>query len=175
MQSQAFPNTNSAEFRPELLSRRGEFVAWGLSLVLAAAWLVLLVLGQPVFWGLPLLLAFISLAALGISLGNWMDRHTLIRLHTSGVEFENGLRHARLAWNEIRQVQVFPSGWGDKVRVVGEQVHFSFRTLGEVKLQGEVKGHMGFTEGQKVLQHILEKANLKQIEQSGSGYYYARE
>jgi hypothetical protein len=163
------------KFRPELIPRRGERIAWGASLLMLAAWAVLLALETPAHPLFMLLAVFLLLSALAISLGNWADRRTFIRLEADGVRFENGLRRAHLRWGEIRQVQVFPSTWGKKVRVLGEQAHFDFRTLGEVRLDGELKGRMGFADGELILQTILEKAALKEIEQPGKGYYYARE
>jgi hypothetical protein len=172
-------NTGASEFTPELLSRRGEFIAWTLSIILLATWALLRLLGQNVFFGLPVLGILMLLAACGISLGNWMDHKTKLSLDADGVHFENGLRKSNLRWDEIYEVYVSPSGWGDKVRVIGEKAHFSFRTLGEVKLQDEVKGRMGFAEGTYILNQIIEKSRLeradtKDSEQSASGIYYTR-
>jgi hypothetical protein len=118
-------------------------------------------------------------SALSISLGNWMDRQTLLRLVSGGVEFTNGVRNTRMQWDEIRQVQVFPSRWGKKVRVIGEHAYFTFRTLGEVSVQGDIKGRMGFAAGETILAHILSSAQLKAVSRPGGmndgGYYYARE
>lgn len=164
-----------SEFRPELLPRRGEFIAWSMTLLALATWALLLVLAAPVHPAFKLLAVLLLLSALAISLGNWIDRRTFIRLESDGVHFENGLRRARLRWGEIRQVQVFPSTWGKKVRVLGPQSHFDFRTLGEVKVKDQVKGRMGFADGELILQTILERAALKEVEQPGDGYYYARE
>jgi hypothetical protein len=79
-----------------------------------------------------------------------------------------------VSWDEIEQVQVFNSSWGKKVRVIGGEQHFDFRTLGELTVSGEVKSRMGFREGEKILSLILAKSGLRQVEQSGNSYYYAR-
>jgi hypothetical protein len=166
------------EFRPELLSRRGEFVAWGLTLVVTATWVVLRLYGQAVSLLVILLDGFFLLAALSISLGNWMDRCTVIRLDPEGIRFENGLRHAVLTWQQIKQVQVYPTEWSKKVGVVGAGTHFEFRTLAEVKVQDKVKGRMGFAEGERILQRIIQAAGLveKQAETPRPGvHYYARQ
>jgi hypothetical protein len=168
----------AGEFRPDLLSRRGEFVAWGLALVVTATWVILRLYGQGVSIAVPLLDAFLLFSALSISLGNWMDRRTVIRLDPETITFGNGLRHAVMRWNEIKQVQVFPTNWGKKVRVLGSRAHFEFRTLAEIKVQDEVKGRMGFVEGESILQNIIRSADL--IEKPGEDtqpgvYYYAHE
>jgi hypothetical protein len=163
-----------AVFCPERFSRRGEFTAWGLAILVFAAWIGLSVRGQAAPVLMQALAGFLLLAGLATSLTNWMDRHTELRLETDGVGFANGLRRVRLAWSEIRQVQVFPSNLGDRVRVVGEKSYFSFRKLNEVSLRGQVKGRMGFAEGERILQVILEKAHLERIEKPGFGYYYVR-
>ena len=163
------------EFRPQLLSRRGELIAWSLAILVMLTWVILVATGKPVQRLLPFLAIVLLFAGMGISLSNWMDRHSLIHLDPESVTFDNGLRHTHLKWDEIRQVQVFPSSWGDKVRVIGEHSYFEFRTLGEVKVQGEVKGRMGFSEGDKILKRILEMAGLRKVAHSGGGEYYARE
>jgi len=162
------------EFRPEVLSRRGEAWAWLTAFLALTAWLMLRFTGQGSA-GIALTLAIVLvLAAASISLGNWMDRHTLLHLDSHGVSFHNGLRQVQLTWDEIQQVQVFPSNWGNKVRVLGNRTQFAFRTLGEVKVGGQVKGRMGFVEGELILKRILEKAGLALREQTPNGRYYAR-
>jgi hypothetical protein len=163
------------EFHPELLSRRGELTAWSLAFVMGLAWLVYSRSGQK---GLPVFLileAFLLFSALSISLGNWMDRHTVIRLGTGGIEFENGLRKSSLKWEEVERIQVFPSAWGKKLQIIGGGSRFSFRTLGEVKYLGESRGRLGFAEGELILQRILESTHLGEMKKSNSGYYYARD
>ena len=162
-------------YRPELLSRRGEFIAWGTSILVFLGWLILSLNGRQVPFAVPFLGITLVLAALAISLGNWMDRKTELRLDAGGVTYENGLRYAALKWNEINEISVFPSKWGKKVHVLGATAHFNFRTLGEVKVQDEVKGRMGFAEGDKILSIMLEQANLKEIAGPGPGFYYGRE
>jgi hypothetical protein len=163
------------EYRPELLSRRGEYIAWGTALLVIAAWLIMYLTRTPVFGGLRFLAILLALCGMAISLGNWMDRRTILRLEPDSVWFDNGLRQVSLHWSEIRQVQVYPSAWGKKVRVIGDKVHFDFRTLGEVILQGEVKGRMGFEKGEQILGNILKSAGLKQVPGPDNGSYYARE
>jgi hypothetical protein len=163
------------EYRPELLSRRGEYVAWGTALLAITAWLILHLTNTPVFGGLRFLAVLLALSGMAISLGNWMDRRTILRLEPDGVWFDNGLRQVMLHWSEIRQVQVYPSAWGKKVHVIGEKAHFDFRTLGEVTYQSEVKGRLGFEKGEEILGHILENARLKQVSGPENGVYYARE
>jgi hypothetical protein len=163
------------EFHPELLSRRGELTAWGLAFVVGLAWFVFSQskLSSPVAF--PILEAFLLFSALSISLGNWVDRHTVIHLGQGGIEFENGLRKASLKWEEINKIKVYPSAWGKKVQVIGSQAYFSFRTLGEVKYLGASRGRMGFAEGELILQRLLEAAHLGDLKKLNAGYYYARD
>ena len=164
---------NSREFRPELLSRRGEWTAW--ALVLAASlgmWFLFrngyIPLWAWIFW------AFLFFSGISISLGNWLDRHTVISLETDGIRFESGLRRAQLRWSEIQKVAVLPSRWGKRVQVIAENSHFGFKTLGEVQFQGEVRGRTGFREGQAILEIILRETNLVLTEEKDNAYYYAR-
>jgi hypothetical protein len=162
-------------YHPELLSRRGELLAWFSALMVISAWIILDVDRQPIMRVVPWLAVLLALVASGISLSNWMDRRTFIELEPGAIKFANGLRRVRIAWEDIRQVQVFPSAWGKKVRVIAAQAYFDFRTLGEITVQGEVKGRTGFPEGEMLLQKILDSAHLRETERTASGYYYARE
>lgn len=172
------------EYQPERFSRRGEFTAWTLTALAFGGWAVILWRGGQASLPYAFLSSFVLLAALAISLTNWMDRHTTLRLDADGVQFENGLRRVSLGWQEIQQVQVYPSRLGKQVRVYGRQTFFNFRTLGEVSLRGEVRGRLGFVEGERILQHILECSGLQRVEnhRSNEGWspdppeieYYAR-
>lgn len=165
----------AGEFRPESLSRRGELFAWALTLVVMIAWAIEASSKQVVIRAVPFLGFFLLTIALSISLGNWMDRRTRLVIDEQGVLFENGLRRARLKWQEITQVQIFPSPWGKKVRIIGTHSHFDFRTLGEVKVQGGTKGKMGFAAGDQIVDRILAATKMKEIKHTEAGYYYARE
>jgi hypothetical protein len=161
------------EFRPERIPRRGELIAWACFLLVGMAWLILYLADQKTNLAVPILTFFLLLAALSISLGNWMDRQTRIYIDQDGLSFNNGLRHVWLNWNQIQCVQVESSGWGNKVSILGSNQHFEFRTLGEVKIHGEIKGRIGFTQGEHILQTILTRSGLKE-QYSDVGKVYAR-
>lgn len=163
----------SREFRPELLSRRGEWTAWALILAASLGMWFLNQSGYIPFWTW-IFWAFLLFSAASISLGNWLDRKTVIRLESDGIRFENGLRRVRLHWPEVQKVAVLPTRWGKTIQVVGENSHFGFKTLGEVQFRGEVRGRTGFPEGQAILDIILRKAGLVLVEESNNAYYYAR-
>jgi hypothetical protein len=175
MPESPIPPDSSIDMRPELISRQGEKVAWSVAALTIGAWVILAVMGSPVHPALKVMAILLTLCGAIISLGNWMDRHTQLRLTPEGIEFTNGLRHVQLRWDEIQRVEIFPSSWGDKVSVLGMRSYFSFRTLGEVKAQGKIQGRMGFARGDEIRRQILEKASLKQVNKPGSGYNYSRE
>lgn len=161
------------EFRPELLPRRGEWTAWALALT---ASLGIWFLGESgyspvwawIFW------FFLLFSGLSISLGNWLDRNTVIYLESDGIRFGNGLRRVKFRWPEILKVAVLPARWGKAVQVIGEKSHFNFKTMGEVRFQGKVRGRTGFPEGQAILDLILRNSGLVLVEESNNAYYYAR-
>lgn len=167
------PENEDQEFRPELLSRRGEWTAWALALAAGLGMWFLHRSGYTPLWAW-LFWIFLLFSAISISLGNWLDRNTIILLDSDGVRFENGLRRVRLRWPEVQKVAVLPARWGKAVQVIGEESHFGFKTLGEVQFQGEMRGRTGFLEGQAILDVILQKAGLVLIEESNNAYYYAR-
>lgn len=162
------------EFRPELLPRRGEVLAWLTTLLSFVAWTILSITGRPVLTVVPFMSFFFLLAAASISLGNWVDRSTVLHLDEDGVRFKNGLRNVHLLWDQILQIQVFGSSWGRKVRVFGKSAHFDFRTFGEFTMAGEVKGRMGFQQGEQILRQVLLSTGLKEVEHTHNSYYYAR-
>jgi len=147
------------EYRPELIARRGEAIAWLLFVVVSApwlhrwhhangiahrrletAWLAAKLLKMQVTWLVPVFAFLLLFAAGSISLGNWIDRCTALFLDKDGVTFQNGLRNVRLTWNQIKEVRVLPATWNKRVSVIGERAHFDLNTLGEVKYQGATKG-----------------------------------
>jgi hypothetical protein len=164
----------SREYKPELISRRGEVLAWVSVLLVALGILILLFSGNPVSWLVRLLEAILLVSAVLISLGNWSDRKTSLRLDENAVEFENGLRHVRIHWNEVKEVRVTPSPWGNKVEVYNEKSHFSFRTLAEVKVRGKLKGRFGFVRGEEILRQIVLFSELEIKDEFSNGYYYVR-
>ena len=167
------------EFHPELVSRRSEMIAWGSALLVDVVWILLIITGQYFSFWLSILGVPLTLIAMGISLSNWMDRHTIIRLDERGISFSNGMRHTSLQWNEIQEVRVLPAQWGKKIQVFGKKSYFGFHTQGEVIAHGRSLGRTGFADGDFILQNILDKANLSAVKQidvgdQQEGYYYSR-
>lgn len=162
------------EFRPEQIPARGERIAWGLAMLLLAGMGVFLALGIHVpitYW---LLLTFFAFAALSISLGNWVDRHTSLVLTAEGVRFQNGLRRVFLSWPEIREVRIAETTLGRRVQVRSARDGFVFRTLGEVWSQGKLQGRTGFAEGEAIVDEIVRRAGLQKHGRQDDVVYYAR-
>lgn len=162
------------DFHPELISRRGEYNAWALALVVAAVVAVLQWRLESVPVAAWIFLGFMVFSALSTSLGNWMDRKTVLRVEEGGVSFKNGVRHVSFEWGDIRHVNVIPQRWGKSVQVIGDGAHFEFRTLAEVQYQGEVRGRLGFAEGEAILKFLLEKTELPLSQEEKGRYYYSR-
>jgi len=161
-------------FHPELMPRKGERTAWILSLLVTiglffyhASWGEI-PFSAWFFWG------FLLFSALSISLGNWMDRQTSLTLSPEGVSFTNGVRRVHFSWEEIETVRVFPARWGRKVQVIGQKAHFEFRTLGEISYRGEVRGQMGFSDGEKILENVLRFSGLTLEREENGSYFYTR-
>jgi hypothetical protein len=165
--------SKNREFRPELLPRRGEWTAWTLTVAASVGMWFLNRSGYIPVWAW-IFWAFLLFSGVSISLGNWLDRSTLIRLESDGIRFENGLRRVQLSWDEVQKIVVMPARWGKKVQVIGEKSHFGFKTLGEVHFQGELRGKTGFSGGQAILDLILRETELVLVEESNNAYYYAR-
>lgn len=171
---------DSQEFHPELVSRRGELIAWGSALLVNGAWIILILSPQKVTLWVPILAVPLTLVAFGISLGNWMDRHTIIKMCLEDIYYSNGLRRVRLQWHDIQEVRVLPAQWGKKIQVFGNQSYFGFHTIAKVKVDGRELGRTGFRDGDLILIELLERAKLVVMEDNNSGnqsegyYYYTR-
>ena len=169
--------SNPQEFQPLRTSPRLEILLWGASvLVVSLAVFVPGYLSNAGFC-INTLLFFSILSAILLSLNSWNERKKLLRLDNGGVSFRNGLRQVEMKWDEISRVQIIPSNIGDKIIVQSENTMFIFHTLGEMKVKGEVKDRTGFEQGQAILETILGRSGLAEMErrQDNSSYYYVRE
>jgi hypothetical protein len=161
------------EFQPEMISRTGERNAWILAGVAIVACLLLWRVSPPPTL-LLVTLAFLLIAAIFISLSNWVDRKTKLILDPDGIKFQNGLKKVNLDWDEIERLRVVTDRWGERVHVSSNKAYFSFRNLSDVKIQGKIRGQMGFPEGEEILQQIIKSSGLVQTETDDHGHYYAR-
>ncbi len=170
-------NADRQEFRPVLMARRGEIVSWLVWLAVTLAWIALSRLGSvplfvPLFWGV------LTLMAAGASLGNWMDRRTVLRLDEHRVFFYNGLRTVDLPWSAVQRMEVLPSRWGRVVHVWGDDAHFRMRTLADIQAVGSatVSTQVGFPDADAIITQIQRRANLQVCKQLSDGHsYYERQ
>jgi len=162
------------EFHTERISRRGEAILWVLALTSLAAIIVLRSQKLDVsIWHLAFVLLMLVSAA-STSLGNWMDRNTLLTLRPDGVDYRNGLRDVSLTWDEIQEVLIFPSRFGNLVHVIGSNAHFRFRTMSESTHKGNVRDRMGFAQGEFIIEQILKYSGMQEIDQTGKSRSYNR-
>ena len=161
----------SREFRPELMSRKAEWLAWLSSIGLFMGLIIVSSTAGPVsllFWGFAYFLLF---SAGSISLGNWMDRRSVLRIDADGVAYENGLRTVHFKWPDIQNVAVVPTKLGKRVQVQTAQAHFTFKTMGELAMAGQLF-RAGFADGDEILARILEQTKMVvKAEQDGMTYY----
>jgi hypothetical protein len=123
-----------------------------------------------VYW---LFAGLILFSAFSISLGNWMDRRSLIRLDSDGIAFQNGIRSVRLTWPEVQNVAVIPTRLGKRVQVQSAQSHFTFKTMGESTI-GTQQFRTGFADGQEILETVLKNCGLQVKAEKDGMVYYAR-
>jgi len=160
-------------FRPDVLPRRNEFIAWGVFILAAVAFLIFRTNDQLPAW-VAYGVALLFVLAAGLSLGNWMDRRTQLAFSVEGLEFQNGLRHIKMSWRDVQSVQVAPSGVGKAVRVTASRGRFSFTVSGGMRLLGKRRGKFGFGEGDELVKEIVRRSGLPLAGHNGTSYYYAR-
>jgi len=162
------------EFRPEKVSRTGEIITWMLAVITVITLVFLWSQNAGVsFWQVSFAVLMIA-AAGGSSLSSWMDRSTVLILKPEGVHFRNGLRDVSVDWDDVEELQVFPSRYGSRVNVFGSQSHFNFRTMVEVTTRGGKSNSMGFSQGEFITQQIIQNSGLQETGQNDRARYYAR-
>jgi hypothetical protein len=169
--------SNPSVFQPLIGTRISEILAWVLTLVLiVTSWISSMKssFGQTVT---IVLVGFFGLSAVLISFGNWVERQTSLELNEFSSTFKNGLRKVEIKWEEIFEVRVYPSSFGNKVVVYGDQKYFSFQTLGEVVMDDQIKARFGFERGEEILDIIIRHSELSDsfMQTDDSYYYYLRE
>lgn len=155
------------------MSRKAEWLAWLSSIGLFMGLIVASTGTDTVgilFWGFAYFLLF---TAGSISLGNWMDSRSVLRLDTDGVAYQNGLRSVNFKWSEIQNVAIVPTKLGKRVQVQSAHAHFTFKTMGELKM-GNQWLRAGFADGEEILAHILEKCGMILKAEKDGMVYYAR-
>lgn len=162
-------------YRPELISRRGEAIAWAMAVGLGAGWLILIWRGIVSGWIGAAFIVFHAATAGIISLGNWVDRSTRIIVDSSGIRYSNGLRKVALDWSQIQAVRSFPGRFGQTVQVAGKGSYFTFHTLAEVTLRSGMTNRMGFKNGEEIMRTIILNSSLQIVDQPGEGSYYTRQ
>lgn len=161
-------------FRPETNSRQGERNAWILTgFALIVELLLIWRFSRLPGWA-TLLVIFLLLSAVLISLGNWVDRKTILILEPGGIKFRNGLRNVTMRWDQVETVSVIADRWGQRVHISGTEGNFNFRMLSEVELRGKLGGKMGFPEGKTILKEIIHACGLSLAENKDQDRYYAR-
>jgi len=85
-------HTQSLEYRPELISRPRGVFRLGNGAALAGYLAGTHLTNTSIFGGLSFLTVLLVFSGMAISLGNWMDRRTILRVESNGVWFDNGLR-----------------------------------------------------------------------------------
>jgi hypothetical protein len=155
------------------MSRKAEWLAWLSSIGLFMG-LIIASAGSDtisiLLWGFAYFLIF---SAGSISLGNWMDYRTVLRLDADGVAYQNGLRSVSFKWDEVQNVAIVPTKLGKRVQVQGAQSHFTFKTMGELKM-GNQWLRAGFADGEEILARILEKCRMIVKAEKDGIVYYAR-
>ena len=164
----------SHTFRCAEGSRRGEWIAWALAALSLISIVIIQELGVEIGIGSWLFIVLLFSMALIISIGNWMNRKTLIVVNGTGIRYGNGLRDVFLPWDTIDSIEVIPADWGKHVFIQGTHARFAFRTGAVVEWKGRFQEHVGMINGETLLETIVMASGLV-LKRADGRYYYTRE
>ncbi|TAK14220.1 MAG: hypothetical protein EPO32_02555 [Anaerolineae bacterium] len=164
------------ELRPIPGSRRPELMSWGLAVLLFGMLAIARPEAQVVIFGAWALGLFFGLSALVMTLGNWLERNTLMILRLNGITLRQPVQSVMLNWQEVDRVEVQQGPNGERVFVRGGERHFSYRPATRVEIRGKIRDQYGFENSEKILKTILTMAKLPNTpSQLANGYSYARD
>lgn len=158
-------------YKPIQNSRRPELLAWFFSFCII---FILIFSPQTGLFriGGVILATFFLLSAVTISLGNWQNRNSVLKLSKDKIWYFNGVKELSFTWDEIQRVEVFRGRFNDKINLVSESGSISFDIIGLEQFNQDKTPYYGFREGAEILNFILKQTNLNEQKQDGSGYYY---
>jgi hypothetical protein len=142
-------------------------------LIIGALVYVQIAHGLTVSW-MWIFAAVMLFMSLSISLGNWMDRRTILTLEAGGVLFTNGLRAVNIPWGDLQMITVRPTRWGKTAHVLGRNVHFNFSMFNKMEFQGRTQPAAGFVDGQNILDAMIRSAALTRSSVEDQVYSYSR-
>ncbi len=159
-------------YKPVVNSRRPEFTAWLLAIILVIVNLTFPASGLFRSGGLILTIFFLFSSVI-LSIGNWMSQKTKLRLDEDGIWFDNGVRETSFAWKNIVRLEVYPGRFNDKIIVVSETGKINFDIVEEQNVNGKKFTASGFMDGEEILDIILGRTELIDgIKHQAQGYYY---
>ncbi len=168
------PPAERATHRPQPPVRRGEWIAWLCTLgVAAVAGVFLLRDGRVPGLTFGILLVFL-IAALIISMGNWLDASTSVSLSSAGIRHHSPLRVVDLAWPEVDELWAMPAGKGWRIVVRGKERHFTFRTASQMLIGTDRAIQVGYEQGEEMAAQILAAAGLSSPSQEGASWLCSR-
>ena len=154
------PPPDGKTYRPAPVDRRGERVGWLLSLALAGGLLLLQRFSGGIAWlGLVFLALLVALAAL-VSIGNWLEAGTSIRIDAQAIEERTPLRSVRLGWGEVDEMWTWPASRGWRILLRGTGGQILFRTGERMSFPRGAELRLGFPEGEQMAGVVRRAARL---------------
>ncbi len=169
-------NTEIQDFQPLLAPRVNELTFWLVAVVFLLVGFFLRSIEMPGSFFAILLGILALLQAIGLSVSNWMDRKTVLRLRPEGIMYQNGLQHIDLSWEQIQGVEVVRTRWNSRrVFVLGNNRKFHFQTLARLMYNNQKVLKYGFEQGDYILAMILKNCEFEMTTQPNpDSYYYSR-
>jgi hypothetical protein len=166
--------TTERTFSPAAVDRRGEGVGWLLTAGLAAGLAVIFWRSGGVPWlGLVLLVILIGLSSL-VSLGNWLESNTTIRLDVAGIEERQPLHSVALRWDEILELWAWPASRGWRILVRGTGGQILFRTGERLVSARGPELRLGFPQGEQLAARVRNAAQLAAPQPQEAGWVCRR-
>lgn len=173
----SFPLSEKALIlKPEAGSRRPEALSWAFAVVLFGILFFMRPELQALRFGAWALGLFFGFSGAVMTLGNWLERNTSMRLNLQEIALVRPLQTLGMKWDEVDRVDVMTKSNARRVFVQGRGVKFSFRPATRVEIRGKIRDEYGFLESEKIIETILTMAKISEIRHDlVNGYYYAKE
>jgi nicotinamide riboside transporter PnuC len=161
-------------FRPAPISRKGEIIAWLLTLLIGLVSIIVKMQSGHFPCLTILLLVFFLIAAILISFSHWADSKTLIRVTPPQLSYQSPFRKIQQDWDQVLEINAQKTGRFWRIVVNLEQSFFSFKVNAASELKTQPEQVLALPQGDRLVRIICGMANLLQIQNTEENWICKR-